>query len=256
MDKKSTFNSIITDYEYARPTYPKELFADIIEYSCLQNHSKVLEIGAGTGQATKYFAERNYDLTALEIGNEQVEFLRKKFPATKIICNQFEDYDCKKKSIDLILSATAFHWIPAEIGYPKAYQLLKSGGTMVAFWHMYSVTKFEDKIHSGIYEICSKYAPETSRKYDKNELQMINEKRINEVQTGNHFSIPEYREYRWNDTYDSKKYIALLNTYSDFQILDKECRVNVLEKIQNFIEANGGTVVVPQTVRLYMVRKA
>ena len=27
-------------------------------------------------------------------------------------------------------------WIPAEVGYKKAYELLKPGGTMAVFWHM------------------------------------------------------------------------------------------------------------------------
>ena len=130
MNRRETFNSVILDYDYARPLYPKKLFDDIVAYSNLQVNAKNLEVGAGTGQATSYFSN-NYHLTALEIGVEQVEFLKQKFPQVHVECVPFEEYTTNKDSFDLIFSATAFHWIKAEIGYPKAYELLNIYGTCI-----------------------------------------------------------------------------------------------------------------------------
>lgn len=36
-------------------------------------------------------------------------------------------------SSDLVYSATAFHWIPEEIGYSKVFSILKSGGVFARF---------------------------------------------------------------------------------------------------------------------------
>jgi hypothetical protein len=38
----------------------------------------------------------------------------------KYVQTVFEDFECPDYSIDLIYSATAFHWIKEEIGHPKA----------------------------------------------------------------------------------------------------------------------------------------
>jgi len=53
MNRRETFNSVILDYDYARPLYPKKLFDDIVAYSNLKVNAKILEVGAGTGQATE-----------------------------------------------------------------------------------------------------------------------------------------------------------------------------------------------------------
>ena len=34
---------------------------------------------------------------------------------------------------DLVYSASAFHWIPEEIGYSKVYEMLKPGGAFARF---------------------------------------------------------------------------------------------------------------------------
>lgn len=38
-------------------------------------------------------------------------------------------------SLNIRYSATAFHWIPEEIGYPKVIQMLKPHGTLALFWN-------------------------------------------------------------------------------------------------------------------------
>lgn len=55
MDKRLTFNEDVENYDKWRPTYCDQLFKDILEYSQVENGKKVIEIGIGTGQATKPF---------------------------------------------------------------------------------------------------------------------------------------------------------------------------------------------------------
>ena len=55
MDKRFTFNEDVKNYDKWRPTYCKELFNDIIQYSELNQNKKAIEVGIGTGQATVPF---------------------------------------------------------------------------------------------------------------------------------------------------------------------------------------------------------
>ncbi|MDE6281006.1 MAG: hypothetical protein K2M15_04325, partial [Oscillospiraceae bacterium] len=49
---RNTFSKVINDYEYARPKYPQELYERILSFSGINNTCNILEVGAGTGQAT------------------------------------------------------------------------------------------------------------------------------------------------------------------------------------------------------------
>ena len=132
MELKDTFNGVIEDYEYARPQYPGRLHEDILQYSSVNKSSRILEVGAGTGQTTDYYARRGYNITALEIGEQQVEYLKKKYKDQKnveVLLKAFEEHSCDKP-YDLIFSATAFHWVKPVMRYKHSYDLLARDGTL------------------------------------------------------------------------------------------------------------------------------
>jgi hypothetical protein len=54
-------------------------------------------------------------------------------PTDHIQVAAFEAWLAAPQSFDLVLAATAFHWIPPEISYPKAAQLLKRNGRLAIF---------------------------------------------------------------------------------------------------------------------------
>jgi len=136
MDLRLAFNDIPSEYDKFRPSYVSELYADIADYSDINQDSRLLEIGIGTGQATLPFLKMNCDLTAIELGTDLAAYTNEKFHSYKkfqIKNISFEDFENPDNSFDMIYSASAFHWIPEEIGYAKVYRLLKSGGTFARF---------------------------------------------------------------------------------------------------------------------------
>ena len=85
---KTTFNTASTLYEEIRPGYPEKLIQDVIDLSGLKNHSRILEVGCGTGKATRPFAERGYELVCLDIGADLIVVAREKlkeFPNVSFI---------------------------------------------------------------------------------------------------------------------------------------------------------------------------
>lgn len=254
---KKTFSNVIQDYEYARPKYPSAIYDTICQFSGIKTGAAILEVGAGTGQATELFVDKDYQLDLLEVSKEQVNYLIEKYKIRNAVCVHeayFEQYENNKK-YDLIYSATAFHWIDSEIGYPKAWDMLKPGGTLAVFWQMSSVTYINTGIFQGLNQIKQKYMPNESLGYDEDGIQKVKEKRIRQIQSGGYFGEPEYHEYQWTDTYDAERYTALLNTYSSTQLLEEEVRKAYLEEVREYIKQNGGIVEMPQKVCLYLVRK-
>lgn len=254
---KNTFSKVINDYDSARPGYPQELYDTVIRFAGIGAEASVLEVGAGTGQATDLFLQGDFLFDLLEVSEEQVAFLKQKYegnPCVTVKKDYFEQYDTEKK-YDLIYSATAFHWVDSSVGYPKAWEMLEQGGTLAVFWHMSSVTYYTGGIFDGLNRLKQKYLRGESLGFDADGIQMVKEKRIAQIQSGGCFGAPEIFEYRWIDNYDADRYVTLLNTYSGTQTLSTEKRQRYLEEVKAHIEKSGGKVELPQHVMLYFVRK-
>src|SRR5690242_21788607 len=72
------FNEVPELYDRVRPGYPDELFADLVAITGLDNTSSVLEVGCGTGQATRSLGALGFPMTALEPGAEMAELARQR----------------------------------------------------------------------------------------------------------------------------------------------------------------------------------
>lgn len=254
---KNTFSNVIDDYDYARPKYPIDLYRTVKKFANLQDGQDVLEVGAGTGQATDMFLDTSYVLDLMEVSENQVEFLKEKYKEysnISIIKSYFEEYETEKK-YDLIYSATAFHWVNSDVGYPKAWNMLKDGGSLAVFWQMSSVTYHGDGIFKLLNEIQDQYMPGCSLGFDEWGIEEVKQKRIMQVQSGGYFKIPSYYDFKWTDTYDADRYVKLINTYSSTQLLDPQVRKHYLDDIKKAILQHGGILKMPQQVCLYMVHK-
>jgi SAM-dependent methyltransferase len=111
-------------------------FNDVVTLSAIPAEGRILEIGCGTGQATIPFAQRGYKMICLDLGPALAAIAAQNcrpYPNVQIIVTSFEDFPATPDEFDLVISATAFHWIPAEIGYPKAARVLKDSGALAIF---------------------------------------------------------------------------------------------------------------------------
>src|SRR5215207_9145809 len=117
---RATFNQAARDYDAIRPGYPAELFDDIVALAALPVDGRILEVGCGTGQATLPFARRGYAMHCLDIGADLVAVARehcRPYPNVDFEVVAFEDWEAPAETFDLVMSATAWHWVPPEIGY-------------------------------------------------------------------------------------------------------------------------------------------
>ena len=75
------FDEVPQLYDRVRPGCPDELFADLAAVVDLAAASTVLEVGYGTGQATRSRAARGYAVTAVEPGANLAALARAASPA-------------------------------------------------------------------------------------------------------------------------------------------------------------------------------
>ncbi len=239
MDLRTTFNEEAANYDKYRPTYCKELFDDVICFSGINDINTALEIGIGTGQATLPILKTGCKVTAIELGKDLSEYSKQKFSTYsnfEIINTDFEKYEDTHK-YDFIYSATAFHWVPAEIGYPKVFQHLKSRGTLALFWNRPFAARDSDPLHVEIQKIYAQYRPSSKKlqEYSENDCE-----KIAEIIRQYGFVDVTFKLYHQTREFDAKSYISLLNTYSDHRAMKKEQKIIFENKIAEAIDHFSG----------------
>jgi SAM-dependent methyltransferase len=161
MERRMTFDMNPARYDRFRPGYVADLYREIFRFSKLERGMRAMEIGIGTGLATQPVLETGCEVVAVETGPNLAAFVREKFSGYanfRVVCADFERYEPEER-FDLVYSATAFHWIPEETGYPKVLRLLKPGGAAALFWNRPFAAEPDGPLHQELRKIYRKYRP-------------------------------------------------------------------------------------------------
>ena len=119
---RTTFEQVPELYDRARPSYPGEIFDDLVALAELREAARIVEIGCGTGQATIPLAERGYHITCVELGEQLAAVARRnlsRFPTVEVINANFETWQPPRADFDAVIAFTAFHWIDPALRYEK-----------------------------------------------------------------------------------------------------------------------------------------
>jgi len=126
-----TFGSVAAAYERYRPGYPDALVAEVLAYA-RRPVATALEIGAGTGKATRVFAAHGVQVTATEPDAAMLAELRKQVPGVRTMQVPFEEVPLTT-TYDLVYAAAALHWTRPEGRWERMAALLEPGGVVASF---------------------------------------------------------------------------------------------------------------------------
>lgn len=255
-----TFDTVAAKYEKLRPGYPDELYKMIFDYITIDNSSNVVEVGIGAGQATLPILKTGCNLTAIEYGENFSKLCEEKFKDYKIfsvITDKFENVSFSDSKYDLVYSASAFHWVPEDIGYSKVYAMLKSGGVFARFANHPYRHKGNIVLSEEIDKLYSKYYYKYYGKDIKPEKEYSEEQAIQRAKIAEKYGFIDIKHalfYRTR-TFSAKKYIELLGTYSDHIAIEERIRTEFFSKIEEAINLYGGSFTIYDTIDLQLARK-
>jgi protein-L-isoaspartate O-methyltransferase len=239
---RTTFDQVPELYDRARPTYPPQVFGDLIALAELPAKARLVEIGCGTGQATLPLAERGLAVTCVELGEQLAAFAQRKlerFSNVEVINANFETWQPELAEFDAIVAFTAFHWIAPELRYAKTAELLRDRGKLAIVSAEHVLPPDGDPFFVEVQEDYDAVVPDDPRTKaggggppDPDALVGIAE----EIAASGRFCNVGERRYLWDVTYTADDYIAVLNTYSNHRAFDHETREELLSRIHRRIE--------------------
>ena len=254
--RAQTFDRIAAGYEAARPSYPVELIADLMEFGRLGTGSRVAEIGAGSGKATALLVAQGMQVTCIEPGANLASLLRAKFDsrAVQIVQSGFEDFSAAPESFDAVVAAQSAHWIRREVRYSHPHELLVSGGTIAFFWNMSPRTetpffqdlhRLYDALADGLRDPTYMDVPADSITVAAGEVLFQSDL----------FRDVEVRRYPWQTSYTIDEYIALIDTHSNHQLLPAAQRAELYAAVRESGARWGGQVAKDYVTVAYLARK-
>lgn len=255
MELRRSFDEDALNYDRYRPGYPQALFDDVIAYSHIGAGSRLVEIGIGTGQATKPFLELGCRVTGIELGENLSAFVAEKFRdcgGFNVVNADFMSCPVEENSCDLIYCATAFHWLPKEAAYSKIMRSLKSGGSVALFWNHPFPNRDGDPSNTASKRVYAKFRPsgKAVREFCEEDCAV----RVKELKSFG-FENAEYRLYKRVRKLSTDEYIHLLNTYSDHRALEPSLKEAFESEMRKALDEVGGFINIYDTVDLYLAQK-
>ena len=236
--RRSTFDQVADLYDRVRPSYPAALFDDLAELAGIGPGARVLEIGPGTGQATVPLAERGCRVVAVELGTRLAAVARRnlaRFPAVQVVTAAFEDWPLPAEPFDVVLAATAFHWIDPTVRVDKAADALRPGGALatVATPH---VAGGDESFFTEVQACYERWDPDTLPGGDPLPPAAANPRARDQIDRAPPFGPATFRRHEWEQSYTTTGYIDVLLTYSGHRDLDPQAQTGLLDCVAHLID--------------------
>ncbi|MEU6144394.1 methyltransferase domain-containing protein [Streptomyces sp. NPDC047081] len=234
---RETFNEAADLYDRARPRYPGPLVRELARATALGPETRVLEIGPGTGQLTVGLAEFGCHITAVELGDAMATVARKRlraYPRVNVQTADFETWRLPTALFDLVVSATAFHWIDPAVRVVKGARALRPGGhlALIGTDHVAGGTEEFFTLAQNCYERWDPATPPGLRLRPAAEIPPGTD----ELTASPLFDEVVATRHTRDITYTTDQYIDVLLTYSGHRALAETARQGLLDCLRRLID--------------------
>jgi SAM-dependent methyltransferase len=138
------------------------LFADLVTITGMDERSSVLEVGCGTGQATRSLAALGCPVTAIEPGADMAALARQRLATFRNITvetSTFEQWDDRGRRFDVLLAASAWHWVDPSIGWRRAHDVLRPGGWLALLGNVVVRRPGEPEVYAETADLHERFSP-------------------------------------------------------------------------------------------------
>ncbi len=127
-----SFGADAERYDRTRPPYPSTLVERIVAAS---PGPDVLDVGCGTSTAARQFQAAGCRVLGVEPDGRMAELAQRS--GIQVEVATFESWDSAGREFDAVVAGTAWHWVDPVAGAAKAAQVLRPGGLLAPFHHVF-----------------------------------------------------------------------------------------------------------------------
>jgi SAM-dependent methyltransferase len=247
MSDPGHFEAHAETYERARPPYPLQLWARLGQMGLLSPGDRVLELGAGTGQATGPMVDAGAAVLAVEPGPTLGGRLRRRWPQVEVLIGTAESVPFPVAAFDLAVAATSVHWFDLDVVLPKVHQALVPGGHFAVWRTAYgdpsvAPTPFRQRVA----QITNRRreAPQSSRPGELDTPAWVER-----LTCSGHFTTSRVEHFAWAMELSTEQVRDLFTTFSNWNAAEVAEAARAVEEL-------GGNVLENYVTPLIVLERA
>jgi len=244
-------------YDSARPGHASLVYEILVERCCLAAGTRVLEVGPGTGQATRRLLDLDARLLVLEPDPALAAYLEETLDACiEVNVVTLEDAELAAARFDLAVAASSFHWVNEKLGLAKLYETLRPGGWVALWWTLFGEGDKPDAFISATSPLLENLTASPSRGTEGRPAHALDsEARLGALLAAG-FEDAEHELARWEARWDTSGIRALYGTFSPIARLDEPRKTEILDGVARIAEREfGGRVERMLVTSLYTARR-
>ncbi|MEU5883266.1 class I SAM-dependent methyltransferase [Spirillospora sp. NPDC047279] len=239
-----SFGADAQRYDQARPGYPDALVTRIVAGS---PGSDVLDVGCGTGIAARQFQAAGCSVLGVEPDARMADFARAR--GLDVETATFEAWQPSGRTFDAVIAAQSWHWVDPATGPVKAARVLRPGGRLAIFGHVYEPPAEVAEPFAAAYQQAVPDSPFSSQPARRpldlyREMYAAFADKINE--TGQ-FGEPEQWRFDWEHAYTRDQWLDLLPTTGGLTRVHPDQLAQILDAVGTAIDALGGSFTMTYT---------
>src|SRR4051812_26526389 len=123
------------DYEAARPSYPPDAVAWLVEQLRIRTDARVCDLAAGTGKLTRLLVPTGAQLLAVEPVAGMRATFRSVLPDVPVVAGTAEALPLRAGALDALVAAQAWHWFDHDRAIAEARRALHDRGALGLVWN-------------------------------------------------------------------------------------------------------------------------
>jgi SAM-dependent methyltransferase len=229
--RSRSFGAIADGYDHFRPGPPPAA----LDWLIPEGASDVIEVGAGTGAVTRALLERGLRVRAVEPDPRMREILAERAPAADVVEGAGEAIPSPDGAADVVLYASAWHWVDEARAVPEVARVLRPGGRFALLWN---------GANRGVPWVRSLWAggvPSDDEEAKQVEQGVSHRRQVDLGPSAALFTEPERHLVSWERTVSRQELLGLIGTYSGVIVMDDEARHAFFANVERFLDTDPAT---------------
>jgi SAM-dependent methyltransferase len=233
--RASSFGDDPEEYDRVRPQYPVEL----VDALLAEHPRTVLDVGCGTGIASRLFMARGCDVLGLEPDGRMAAVARRS--GVTVEESTIEEWHSNGRSFDLLTAGQAWHWVDPRKGAVKAAAVLRPGRRIGLFWNQ---ARADASVRPALDSAYARHAPDLGWRsvlMGQRDVSLYEDIAEALRRTGE-FERVSLQLFGHDVVYSTEEWVDLARTHSDHRTLPSVQLAALLAGSRTEIDRVGGSV--------------